>query len=186
MSYYWTKDNITLRPTLPSDWVYFYDNFFESESRFLYYTECELPTDEQTAKKRFSRFLKTAQKKGRTDLTITADDGRVVGSLNLYDVEPRSGSFQIATFICEGERGRGYAKNALLLTLDYAFCELRLHKYNARILSGNDASRALHQKIGCKHEGTIREIFYHQGKYVDVEWWGMTEEEYKEKYQKTN
>ncbi len=182
MGYYWSKDKITLRPTIPSDWVYFYENYFESETRFLYYTETELPLDMSSAKARFSRFLRTAEKKGRTDLTVLGEDGHVVGSLNLYDIDRRSGSFQIATFISDGERGKGYAKSALLLLLDYAFCELRLHKYNARILKGNTASRALHEKIGAKHEGTLRDMFYHDGGYVDVEWWGMTDEEYKERY----
>ncbi len=182
MGYYWKKDNITLRPTKPSDWVYFYENYFESETRFLYYTETELPLDRDSAKARFAKFLRSAEKKGRTDLTILAEDGRVVGSLNLYDVDRRGGSFQIATFISASERGRGYAKSALLLLLDYAFCELRLHKYNARILSSNEPSRILHEKIGCKHEGTVREMLYHLGEYTDVEWWGMTESEYKEKY----
>ena len=179
MGYYWKKNNITLRPAQPSDWVYFYENYFESETRFLYYTETELPLDRESAKARFTRFLRTAEKKGRTDLTILADGERVVGSLNLYDVDKRAGTFQISSFISESERGKGYAKSALLLLLDYAFCELRLHKYNARILSGNTASRALHESIGCKHEGTLRDMFYHKGGYIDVEWWGMTEDEYR-------
>ena len=39
MSYFWKKDNITLRLAQASDWIYFYENYFESETRFLYYTE---------------------------------------------------------------------------------------------------------------------------------------------------
>lgn len=183
MAYFWQKDNITLRLAQPSDWVYFYENYFESETRFLYYTETELPIDRQSAKTRFSRFLRSAEKKGRTDFAIIADGERVVGSLDLYDVDKRGGSFQIASFICESERGRGYAKTALLILLDYCFNELRLHKYNARIIDSNTASRALHQKLGCKKEGTVREMFYHEGKYRDVEIWGMTEDEFRKTHQ---
>ena len=183
MSYFWKKDNITLRLAQASDWIYFYENYFESETRFLYYTETELPIDKLSAKQRFSRFLRTAEKKGRTDFAIIADGERVVGSLDLYDIDKRGGSFQIASFICESERGKGYAKKALLILLDYCFNELRLHKYNARILSENKASQQLHSSLGAQKEGCMREMFYHGGKYHDLQLWGMTEHEFREKYQ---
>ncbi len=179
MPYFWERGGVVLRPTHPSDWVYFYDNYFESETRFLYYTETEPPIDRQSAKARFARFLKTQGKKGRLDLTVTADGGRVVGSLNLYDVDRRAGTFQIASFICEGERGRGYARTAMRILLDYAFFELRLHKYNARILASNEPSIRMHRALGCSREGVLRDMFYHGGEHIDVEWWGMTAEEYR-------
>ena len=184
MSYFWQKDNISLRLAQPSDWVYFYENCFNSETRFLYYTETELPADKQSAKVRFARFLKSAQKKGRTDFAIICDGERVVGSLDLYDVDKRNGSFQIASFICEGERGHGYCKKAMQILLDYCFDELRLHKYNARIVSSNTQSITLHSSLGCKKEGVLRDMLYHNGEYLDLEWWGLTAEEYREKFKK--
>ena len=178
MSYFWTNGDITLRPAHPSDWVYFYENYFDSELRFLYYTEAELPEDEQSARTRFAKFLRSAKKKGRTDLVIIADGERVVGSLDLYAVDNRNGTFQIASFICNGERGRGYAKKAMEILLDYCFFELRLNKYYARIIAGNDSSIALHSSLGCQREGVLRQMFYHKGKYVDLEVWGLTKNEY--------
>ena len=180
MAYMWERDGVRLRPAHPSDWVYFFDNYTDSEARFLFYTEAEPPLDRKSAKARFARFLRTAEKKGRLDLVITAEDGRAVGSLDLYDVDRRAGSFQIASFICECERGRGYGKAGMRILLDYAFDELRLHKYNARIISENTASIALHASLGCRREGVITDMFYHGGRYYDLEWWGMTEDVYRE------
>ena len=182
MPYFWERDGILLRPAHPSDWVHFYENYFDSETRFYFYTEAEPPTDREEARIRFSRFLRTAKKKGRLDLTvISAEDSRVLGSMNLYDVDPRAGTFQIASFICASERGRGYAYTAMRILLDYAFYELRLNKYNARIVSGNEPSVRLHTSLGCKREGVLRSMLYHNGEYKDLEWWGMTALEYKEK-----
>ena len=178
MSYFWKRGDITLRPAHPSDWVYFYENYFDSHLRFLYYTETELPEDKQSARARFAKFLRSAKKKGRTDLVIVADGNRVVGSLDLYDVDSRNGTFQIASFICNGERGRGYAKKAMEILLDYCFFELRLNKYYAKIISGNNASISLHKSLGCQREGILRQMFYHDGKYVNLEVWGLTKSEY--------
>ena len=181
MAYFWERDGVVLRPTHPSDWVYFYENYFESETRFYFYTECEPPTDKNEARVRFGRFLRTAQKKGRTDLTVTVG-GRVVGSLNLYDVDQRAGTFQIASFVCESERGHGYGYTAMRILLDYAFLELRLNKYNARIVAGNEPSVRLHTALGCRREGVLRSMLYHAGEYRDLEWWGVTAHEYKERF----
>ena len=180
MAYMWERDGVRLRPAHPSDWVYFYENFTDSEARFLFYTEAEPPLDGASARARFGRFLRTAEKKGRLDLCILAEDGRVVGSLDLYDVDRRAGTFQIASYICEGERGRGYAKCGMQILLDYAFGELRLHKYNARIIASNLPSIRLHASLGCRREGVLSDMFYHGGVYHDLEWWGMTDTEYRE------
>ena len=177
MAYFWERDGIALRPAHPSDWVYFYDNYSDSETRFLFYTETEPPEDPVSARGRFARFLRSAEKKGRLDLAITVQ-GRVVGSLDLYDVDKRAGTFQIASFICEGDRGSGYALRAMRILLDYAFLEMRLHKYNARIVSGNTASIRLHEALGARREGVLRDMLYHGGEYHDIEWWGLTADEY--------
>ena len=43
--YYWKNDIITLRQPIESDWEYAVQNMFHSESRVLFQTEIELPTD---------------------------------------------------------------------------------------------------------------------------------------------
>ncbi len=177
MPYYWEREGVTLRPTHPSDWVYFYENYFDSETRFYFYTECEPPTDREDARRRFAAFLRSAKKKDRLDLTVMAE-GKVVGSLNLYDIDRRAGTFQIASFICEGARGRGYGQRAVSMLLEYAFFELRLHKYNARIVQGNEPSIRLHRLLGCRREGVLRDMLYHGGEHKNIEWWGMTAQEY--------
>lgn len=176
--YRWENDKIRLRPTHPSDWIYFFEDYSNSEARFLFYTEAEGPLDKQSASARFKRFLKTAEKKGRMDLTIEDKSGEAVGSLNLYDVDKRNGTFQIAVMVRAAARGHGYARAALLMLLKYAFLELRLHKYNVRIVEGNTASVRLHESIGCRPEGVIRDMYFHEGKYLNMLYYGLTAEEF--------
>ena len=179
--YRWSEKGITLRPIEKEDWVYFYREYFDSEVRFFFYTEAELPLDRGSAQERFSAFLATAEQKGRIDLCAEDAEGQVIGSLDLYDLDRRAGTFQIAGFVCREARGKGYARRMLNLLLRYAFDELRLHQYNARIVEGNVASVRLHESIGCVRGGRRRDMFFHHGRYWDELDYGITAEEWRAK-----
>ncbi len=61
----------------------------------------------------------------------------------------------------------GYAREALLLAIDYMFNERNIHRIQANVLVSNVASLKMHEKCGYKLEGTLREAVYKNGKYQD-------------------
>lgn len=61
--------------------------------------------------------------------------------------------------------GNGYAREALLLAIDYMFNERNMHRIQANVLTSNIASLKMHEKCGYKLEGTLREAVYKNGKY---------------------
>lgn len=63
--------------------------------------------------------------------------------------------------------GNGYAREALLLAIDYMFNERNMHRIQANVLTSNIASLKMHEKCGYKLEGTLREAVYKNGKYQD-------------------
>lgn len=63
--------------------------------------------------------------------------------------------------------GNGYAREALLLAIDYMFNERNMHRIQANVLTSNIASLKMHEKCGYKLEGTLREVVYKNGKYQD-------------------
>lgn len=63
--------------------------------------------------------------------------------------------------------GHGYAREALLLAIDYMFNERNMHRIQANVLTSNIASLKMHEKCGYKLEGTLREAVYKNGKYQD-------------------
>lgn len=63
--------------------------------------------------------------------------------------------------------GHGYAREALLLAIDYMFNERNIHRIQANVLVSNVASLKMHEKCGYKQEGTLREAVYKNGKYQD-------------------
>ena len=68
---------------------------------------------------------------------------------------------------CGSGTGRAlYGELIKLLKLDS-----RLHRAYAGIALPNDASVALHRKLGFRHSGTFREVGYKFDKYWDVAWY---------------
>lgn len=63
--------------------------------------------------------------------------------------------------------GNGYAREALLLAIDYMFNERNMHRIQANVLTSNIASLKMHEKCGYKLKGTLREAVYKNGKYQD-------------------
>ena len=88
-------------------------------------------------------------------------------------------SFSIPLFLLPEHRGRGYARRALALLLDYAFNERRLHKWQASVLADNAPSIALHASFGCVEEGRFRAQIFHSGTWHDELWYGLTEDEWR-------
>lgn len=180
-AYRWHRNGITLRPQTNADWVHFFNNYFDSERRFNFYSEAEGPECESSAEERFATFLAKSKEKGNMNLAAEDAEGNVVGSLDLYAVDKRHGTFQIAVAVCDGHTGKGYAKTMMSILLDYCFGELRLNKLNARVMEGNEASKRLHLSLGCKEEGVHREMYFHGGRYVDEYFYGLTKADWEQR-----
>lgn len=87
-----------------------------------------------------------------------------IGNVYITDINPhfRSGNSQV--LIGDTDYwGQGYAREAYLQLLDYAFNERGLHRVFAHILEDNIASIKMHSKCGFKTEGVLRESVFKQG-----------------------
>ncbi len=54
-----------------------------------------------------------------------------------------------------------------------------------QVHSDNLASIRLHEKLGFQKEGTLRRMGFTGGKYIDLLWYGMTADEFWDRYGKT-
>lgn len=104
--------------------------------------------------------------------------GDPVGSVQLAPVDDGRGWANLGAWLHPDGWGRGYATEACAHVLDYGFANMRLHRVSAGIDAGNEASIALAETLGFVHEGTNREDGYRDGRYVDVERYGLLEQEW--------
>lgn len=78
----------------------------------------------------------------------------------------------------EKHRGRGYAKEALRLTIDFGFEELNLHRIELTVLEYNEPAIKLYERLGFKREGVYREFIHRDGKRYDMYLYGMLRPEW--------
>lgn len=110
------------------------------------------------------------------------DGGALVGHIGIHECDRRVGSFYYGLGTLPEHQRRGYASEAILLVARYYFQELRYQKVNARVFSFNTPSLALHDKLGFTREGTLRRMAYTGGQHYDLVHFGMTSEEFAERY----
>ena len=74
---------------------------------------------------------------------------------------------------------RGLGTLALAVLLDHAFDDMSLDKINGEVIEGNDASLALHRKLGFRDEGRRRFHVRREAGRLDVHLFGLTAEEWR-------
>jgi ribosomal-protein-alanine N-acetyltransferase len=107
-------------------------------------------------------------------------DGAVVGSIEISRIA--RGNFQSAYLgyrIADAERRRGYMTEALQLALRHAFRALELHRVEANIEPGNEASIALVRRAGFTREGFSRRYLKLGGRWRDHERWALLREDWR-------
>lgn len=69
----------------------------------------------------------------------------------------------------KSEWGKGYAKEATVAILDYAFNQYNLRKMVLGVIRNNKTAYRLYQKLGFHQEGLLKNDFFHKsGKHLDI------------------
>ena len=76
---------------------------------------------------------------------------------------------------------KGYGTEALNLMLGHGFDQLNLHRIFLTVLSFNARAIRAYEKAGFRREGVFREHMYRNGKYHDVYYMGILENEWRER-----
>jgi ribosomal-protein-alanine N-acetyltransferase len=105
------------------------------------------------------------------------EDDAIVGFINISEIV--RGSFQsgyLGYGGVAGFAGRGYLTEAMHLVLRDAFTNLGLHRLEANIQPGNDASVALARRCGFELEGFSPRYLKVGGRWRDHERWAIRAE----------
>ena len=105
---------------------------------------------------------------------------QAVGQISTHGCNHQTGVFGYGLSVAREHRRRGYASEAALLVLKYYFEELRYQKCLVGVHSNNEASVALHEKLGFVREGTLRRMVHTGGRFYDLYHYGMLKEEWEQ------
>ncbi|MFK7959110.1 MAG: GNAT family N-acetyltransferase [Phycisphaerales bacterium] len=114
-----------------------------------------------------------------TDATIRLD-GAFIGNCGIFPAS-RAGKhegWEIGYWLSGAHTGRGYATRVTAALVDLSFGALDGHRVMLRIATENHASRAVAQRLGFVHEGTLREVYAVSAGRQDLEVWGMLSREW--------
>ncbi len=103
------------------------------------------------------------------DWSVTLkDSGKMIGTCGFTHFDLPNNSAEIGYVLNPVYHGKGYATEAAHAVIRFGFEQLRLHRIEARLMIGNDASYRVMQKLGMKKEGTFRESYFVNGSYRTV------------------
>lgn len=112
----------------------------------------------------------------------SVESGETVGAVGSHQADPRAGWFEYGVTIGADHRRKGYAAEAVVMLLRFMFAERRYHKCEARIFAHNEASLALHRRLGFVEEGRLRDRVFLAGRHRDLVVMGMLADEFAERH----
>ncbi|MES1964859.1 GNAT family N-acetyltransferase [Psychrobacter sp. AH5] len=122
------------------------------------------------------------------NFAIEANDIGLIGTISLSDIDWKNRDAYHGIMLGNIEtRGKGYALDAAMTIMRFAFKELGLNRLSAYILGYNDRSIGLYtKKCGWEIEGKKLESIYRNGKFHDQVLIGITHKQYDSFMEKTN
>lgn len=178
----WVGERVRLRAREPEDWETSL-TFEEDSDAVRSGWRLHPPRSAAQAKKEMAEQAEERLDLDEFSLVIaTKAENELVGFINTHEIERVHGTFAYGISVGTPHHRKGYASEAIVLLLRYMFFERRFQKAEAWVYSYNEASLAMHRRLGFVEEGRRRRSHYANGRYHDEILFGMTTEEYAERY----
>ncbi|MBJ6360724.1 GNAT family N-acetyltransferase [Paenibacillus sp. GCM10012307] len=174
----WTGNKVRLRAIVPGDWEKFHNNDYDTEGARLSYMT-QFPRSEEGT--RLWTESKAAEGANGDQYTFAIEtlNSELIGSIGTHTTDPRNGTFKYGIGIFREHWRKGYASEAVKLLLGYYFEELRYQKASAHVYAFNEGSIALHERLGFRLEGRLRNMVYTNGEYYDELVYGLLISEFR-------
>jgi len=157
---------VILRPIEPEDHARIVEWRNRPDVRRNIYNQPPLTLENQNAW--YARYLKD---ESQVRFVIEAKESGPAGVCGLTDRRPGEATAMLAVMLGEGAaRGKGLAREALEVLLDWGFGPWGLHRVTAEVFAPNEAAIRLYEKLGFVEEGRLRQAHRdpETGGFVDV------------------
>ncbi|MDN4078984.1 GNAT family protein [Paenibacillus polymyxa] len=170
---------VYLRPINVEDTELYYNTLFHQEVRRL------TGTQRSFTKEQIARYIEAKGQDSSSLLLLIAlqEDDRVIGDIALQDMDSLNRSANIRIAINEqGNQGKGYGTEALVLMLGYGFGICNLHRIELNVFDFNEQAIRCYEKVGFQREGVQRDALYYNHQYHDSILMSMLQHEYCARY----
>ena len=110
---------------------------------------------------------------------IHKESGKSIGQIAFFLIDNKNHFGEIEYCISRLFQRKGYCTEAVKAILKYGFSNINFHKIQVCHKENNLASKGVIQKCGFIYEGTLRDFFYTDGKYINRLYYSMLKSEWK-------
>ena len=105
-------------------------------------------------------------------------EGRLAGMIGVGHIDWENRSTMIGYWLGEEYQGKGLVTGACHAVIDYLFSELKLWRVEIRCATTNPKSCNIPKRLGFSKEGLLRQAQAFDGRYLDIEVYGLLAEEW--------
>jgi len=125
-------------------------------------------------------FDKYSRDDSRIEFVVSKkEDNQMIGTIGLNSIDHKNQKAEYGILIGETqERGKGFAQEASIAIINYAFSELNLHKLKLSVFVDNAFAINLYKRLGFNEEGILRKEIYKRATFKDVMVMALLKEEW--------
>jgi RimJ/RimL family protein N-acetyltransferase len=117
-------------------------------------------------------FYEEGRRDGTREAFAVVDgEGSFLGLGLAFGIDREGRQLELGYVVAPNARGRGVATRTLELLTKWAFSELDALRIELWISASNEPSKRVAERVGYRHEGTLRSYHFKQGIRDDFEIW---------------
>ncbi|NLR59361.1 GNAT family N-acetyltransferase [Chitinophaga polysaccharea] len=179
MHFHLNTQRLVLRDFLPGDWPALHALYLLPET--VRYNPSGYPENEAATRQLVNSWVAQPEAARRGDYTIAIidpSDQRFVGVISLDLGEDKYARAEVWYKLFPKYWGKGYATEALMGMLTFAFGQLRLHRVECGCSIHNTGSYKVMEKAGMTREGIKRKVLPLEDEWHDAYIYGILAEEF--------
>ncbi len=103
--------------------------------------------------------------------------GELAGTVG-FGVPNRDNVIEVGYWLRQDLQGQGIATRSVEAVITMLFVEVGMHRVTIQAATANLPSRGIPERLGFKHEGTMRDGGFVNGEYLDLEIYSMLDNEW--------
>jgi len=171
-------NGIKLRAPEPDDIDFLFD--LENDSRLWHLSNTQSPFsrfDMEQYVLQFDKDIYTARQLRFIIEKVEGKNKQTIGTIDIFDFEPKHKRAGIGITLLEDERGKGFAATALKILIRFVFEYLKMHQLYCDIEVDNLPSIKLFEKAGFVLSGVKKHWLLRGNEKIDVQFYQLIKKE---------